>query len=392
MRRSVLGLTMAGAILGAMGIAAAFAASSDGKRGSCETGPATSCEEQAQRAAPGGGKGRKKTPTPTPTLVATATATATRTPTAAPTLTPTPTATPTSTPTPTPTPGTGGGATFAGCPVFPADNPWNQDISTAPVHPNSQNYINRITALGGNQHLHADFGSNTDWGIPFVVVPSTQPMVPINFTAYGDESDPGPYPIPLSAPIEGGSSSTGDRHVLAFQQGTCLLYELYRAFPRAGHWDADSGAKWDLESNALRPAGWTSADAAGLPIFPGLVRKDEVDSGRITHALRFTVSRTQRAYILPATHWASTSTDANLLPMGARLRLKAGYDISGYTGDARVILEALKTYGMIVADNGSNYFITGESNAAWDDDDLNQLKEVPGTAFEVVYTGDIVRP
>ncbi|MGH7751897.1 MAG: hypothetical protein ACREN5_03695 [Gemmatimonadales bacterium] len=276
--------------------------------------------------------------------------------------------------------------------MFPATNPWNQDISNAPLHPNSANYMNAIKSLGGNQFLHADFGSNTDWGIPFVVVPSGQAQLPIHFTAYGDESDPGPYPVPLNAPVEGGSASDGDRHVIAFQQGTCLLYELYRAFPRLGYWDADSGAKWDLRSNALRPAGWTSADAAGLPIFPGLVRRDEVQSGQITHALRFTVSRTQKAYVLPATHWASSYTDQNLPPMGLRLRLKASFDTGAYSGDARVILEALKKYGMIVADNGSNWYITGESNGNWDDDVLNQLKGVPGSAFEVVYTGEVVRP
>lgn len=275
---------------------------------------------------------------------------------------------------------------------MPANNPWNQDVSNLPLDPRSSQYISAISALGGNQFLHADFGSNTQWGIPFITVPSTQPLVPINFTLYGDESDPGPYPIPLNAPIEGGSSSTGDRHVLALQQGTCSLYELYRAFPRAGYWDAEAGAKWDLRSNALRPEGWTSADAAGLPIFPGLVRRQETQSGQITHALRFTVSRTQRAYIHPATHWASSYTDDNLPPMGLHLRLKANYDISGYSGDSRVVLEALKKYGMIVADNGSNWFISGESNGTWNDPDLNQLKSVPGSAFEAVYTGDVVQP
>jgi hypothetical protein len=276
--------------------------------------------------------------------------------------------------------------------VFPQDNAWNQDISGAALHPNSASYIRRIAALGGNQKLHADFGSNPEYGIPYVVVPSNQPGVPINFTAYGDESDPGPYPIPANAPVEGGSSSTGDRHVLVLQQGTCKLYEMYRAFKTATGWNADSGAVWNLNTGALRPAGWTSADAAGLPILPGLVRYDEVKSGQITHALRFTVSRTQKGYVLPATHWASSYTDADLLPMGARLRLRADFDTSGYSGDARVILEALKKYGMIVADNGSNWFITGATDSRWNDDDLNQLKNVPGSAFEVVSTGPIVKP
>ena len=281
---------------------------------------------------------------------------------------------------------------IGGCQVFPADNPWNMDISSAPVHPNSSQYMSRMAALGGNQKLHADFGSNPTYGIPFVVVPANQPMVPITFTAYGDESDPGPYPVPLNAPVEGGANATGDRHVLVLQQGTCKLFELYRAFQVGAGWNADSGAVFDLNSNALRPERWTSADAAGLPILPGLVRYDEVKSGKITHALRFTVSKTQKAYIHPAVHWASSITDASYLPMGARLRLRADYDISAYTGDTRVILEALKKYGMIVADNGSNYFITGATDSRWNDTDLNQLKTVPGSAFEVVYTGEIVKP
>lgn len=281
---------------------------------------------------------------------------------------------------------------IGGCQVFPQNNAWNQDISTVPLHTNSANFMSRIAALGGNQKLHADFGSDPTYGIPFVVVPQNQAMVPIAFTAYGDESDPGPYPIPATAPVEGGANATGDRHVLVLQQGTCKLYELYRAFKSGSGWNADSGAIWDLKTGSLRPAGWTSADAAGLPILPGLIRYDEVKSGKITHALRFTVASTQKGYILPATHWASSNTDANLLPMGARLRLKASFDISGYTGDTRVILEALKKYGMIVADNGSNYFITGATDSRWNDDDLNQLKTVPGSAFEVVNTGPIVKP
>ena len=333
-----------------------------------------------------------KTPTPTRT---TAPATATPTNTAVP-----PTATPTRpntpTPTPTATPTTPGGNVTApvigGCQVFPQDNAWNQDISNAPVSANSANYMARIAALGGNQKLHADFGADPTYGIPYVVVPAGQPMVPITFTAYGDESDPGPYPVPANAPVEGGANSDGDRHVLVLQQGACKLYELYRAFKNGSGWNADSGAVWNMNTGVLRPAEWTSADAAGLPILPGLVRYDEVKSGKITHALRFTVSKTQRGYILPATHWASSSTDTNLLPMGARLRLKASFDTSGYSGDARVILEALKTYGMIVADNGSNYFITGATDSRWNDDDLNQLKNVPGSAFEVVDTGPVVRP
>jgi hypothetical protein len=321
-------------------------------------------------------------------------ATATNTPkppTATPTNTPKPaTATPTATATNTPTGGLLTAPSIAGCQIFPQSNPWNQDISKLPVAANSANYMSKLAALGGNQKLHPDFGSNPAYGIPFVVVPSTQPLVPITFTAYGDESDPGPYPIPANAPVEGGANSTGDRHVLVLQQGTCKLYEMGRAFPNGSGWNADVGAVWNLVTGALRPATWTSADAAGLPILPGLVRYDEVKSGKITHALRFTVSQTQHGYILPATHWASSSTDPNLLPMGARLRLRADFDISGYTGDSKVILQALKTYGMIVADNGSNFFITGATDTRWNDTDLNQLKNVPGSAFEVVDTGPIV--
>jgi hypothetical protein len=298
------------------------------------------------------------------------------------------------TPEPTPaTPSPASAPTVGGCQVFPADNPWNTNISQMPVDPNSDAYIARIASLGGNQFLHPDFGSFAGYGIPFVVVPESQPFVPITFTAYGDESDPGPYPVPLDAPIEGGPDSDGDRHVLVLQQDACILYELYRAFQVDDGWEADSGATWDLSSNALRPEGWTSADAAGLPILPGLVRYDEAESGAINHAIRVTFSTTQRAYIHPATHWASSDTDPDLPPMGLRLRLKAGYDISGFSGHARVILEAMKRYGLIVADNGSNWFFTGASDSRWDDDDLNQIKEVPGSAFEVVDTGEpVVKP
>ncbi|MEX2246581.1 MAG: hypothetical protein WEC75_07830 [Dehalococcoidia bacterium] len=294
---------------------------------------------------------------------------------------------PLGTPTPTRTPALSGGApTIGGCSVFPANNPWNADVSGAPLHPNSGAYIGSILANRAN--VHPDFGSNPDYGIPYVVVPPSQPMVPITFTDYGDESDPGPYPVPLDAPVEGG----GDRHVLVVRQGECKLYELFVAEQSGAGWDAASGAVFDLNSNALRPEGWTSADAAGLPILPGLVRYDEVAAGAINHALRFTVQRSQRAYIHPATHFASSSTDPALPPMGLRLRLKASYDISGFDGQSRVVLEALKTYGMIVADNGSSWFITGARDPRWDDEDLNQLKSVPGSAFEAVYTGDLIGP
>jgi hypothetical protein len=280
-----------------------------------------------------------------------------------------------------------GTPTIGNCPVFPADNPWNTDVSQYPVDPLSDTYITSISA-DGDEYLHADFGSNPDYGIPYVVVPGDQPPVPITFTDYGDESDPGPYPIPPDAPVEAG----GDQHVLVIDGDNCYLYELYNASYNGDGWDASSGAVFDLLSNRLRPEGWTSADAAGLPIFPGLVRYDEVMAGEIRHALRFTVSRTQRGYIHPAVHYASDSNDPSLPPMGLRLRLRADYDISGFTGMSRVILEALRTYGMINADNGTSWFITGATDTRWDDEDLDQLKTVPGSAFEVVYTGEILRP
>lgn len=275
-----------------------------------------------------------------------------------------------------------GAPVIGGCAVFPADNAWNRDVSQDPVDPNSNNYINYL--LQSRTYLHPDFGSDEGtgelYGIPYIVVPAGEPEVPISFTAYGDQSDDGPYPIPLNAPIEGGS----DRHVLAVRSGECRLYELYRAFPQAGFWEADSGAIFDLNSNALRPAGWTSADAAGLPILPGLVRYDEVAAGAIRHALRFTVQSSQQAYVKPARHWASSNRNPNAPPMGLRLRLKASYDLSAFSGQARVILEAMKRYGLIVADNGSTWYVTGAADARWDNDDLNQIKTVPGSAFDVV--------
>ena len=280
--------------------------------------------------------------------------------------------------------------TLGGCPVFPANNPWNTKVNTLAVRPDSARLIANISSPGKTK-LHPDFGGGGAYGIPFLVVPATQPKVPINFTAYGDESDPGPYPIPATAPVEGGNASNGDRHVLVLQQGTCHLYELGRAFWATNHWNADVGVNWNLKSNALRPAGWTSADAAGLPILPGLVRYSEVAAGQINHAVRFTVPVTQAGYILPATHWASSSRNTALPPMGLRLRLKASFSLAGFHGESLVILKALKTYGMIVADNGSSWYITGAADPRWNDDDLNQLKSVPGTAFEAVYTGPVHR-
>ncbi len=279
-----------------------------------------------------------------------------------------------------------------GCPVFPANNPWNTDIwstSRYPVHSHSSRIIANINA-GGNRLLHADFGGGGAYGIPFVTVGNATRTWPIVYTEYGDESDPGPFPIPRNSPVEGGSSSSGDRHVIVVQRGACKLFELYRAFWRGNRWEADSGATWRLRTNELRPRGWTSADAAGLPIFPGLARCEEVESGAIRHALRVTFERTRKGWVSPARHYASSSTDSSRPAMGMRLRLRANYDISRFHGQARIVLVALKKYGLMVADNGSNWFITGAAEQCWDDDDLNQLKHVPGSAFEVVYTGRVV--
>jgi hypothetical protein len=272
------------------------------------------------------------------------------------------------------------------CPIFPASNSLNKDISRAPVDPNSAKYIESI---GAQVHLHADFGTPPGYGIPYTVVGAHQPKVPIHFTAYGEESNPGPYPVPPNAPVEG-AGEEGDRHVLVLQEGTCKLYELYAAQRRGSGWDAGSGAVFNLRSNALRPEGWTSADAAGLPIFPLLVRYPEVRSGRIDHALRVTVQRTQRGYVHPATHLASGDSDPNLPPMGLRLRLKASFSLAGYHGQALVVLRALKRYGLIVADNGSSWYITGAPSPRWQDEDLDQLKRIPGSAFEAVRSGPIL--
>ncbi len=272
---------------------------------------------------------------------------------------------------------------------FPDDNPWNKDISAVAVDPNSDNLI---ASIGLNTGLHPDFG--TYWegqpiGIPFTVVSANQPKININRFLYDDESDHGLYPIPPDAPIEGGPDSDGDRHVIVVDKDNWKLYELYRAFPVNGGWKADSGAIFDLSSNKLRPEGWTSADAAGLPIFPGLVRYEEVvEQKEIKHALRFTCRKTRRAYISPARHYASSSDDPNLPPMGMRVRLKADFDISPYPENVRVILKALKTYGMFVADNGSDWFISGAPDMRWDDEELSVLKNVKGRNFEVVKMGE----
>ena len=262
-----------------------------------------------------------------------------------------------------------------------------------PVDPNSANLI---ASIGLNTGLHPDFGTvynGAPNGIPYIVVSGTQPRVPINYTAYGDESDPGPYPVPPNAPIEGGPSSTGDRHVLIIDRDNWKLYELGYSFPisNGANWNANCGAIFDLNSNTMRPAGWTSADAAGLPIFPGLVRYGEVfEQGVITHALRFTVHDSRRAYVYPARHFASSDTNPNLPPMGMRVRLKASFDITGFSPRMQVILGALKKYGMMVADNGSNWYISGAPDPRWDDSELNALKTIKGSSFEVVQMGTLV--
>lgn len=273
-----------------------------------------------------------------------------------------------------------------GQPVFPNDNVWNTRIDHLPVDPQSTAYINRI---GPNDPVHADFGSGLynggPIGIPYVAVTAAQPKVPIWFQ-YWDESDSGPYPIPKNAPIEGGSRSKGDRHVLVVDTDNGLLYETWNSHPFFGgkFWLAGSGAKFDLNSNALRPDGWTSADAAGLPILAGLVRNDEVVAGEIRHALRFTVSQTRAEYIWPARHKASSSTDPDLPPMGQRFRLKADFNISGFSAANQVILTALKRYGMFLADNGSNWYLSGVPDDRWNNDDLHQLGQIHGTNFEAV--------
>jgi hypothetical protein len=296
-------------------------------------------------------------------------------------------------PQPQPIPDLGPGASLHGKQVFPYDNAWNEDISNSQVDPNSDNLI---AGIGANTNLHPDFG--TVWngapnGIPYIVVSGTQTKVPLNWTAYGDESDPGPYPVPPDAPIEGGPSSTGDRHVLVIDRDNWKLYELGYAFPvnNGASWNANCGAIFDLNSNALRPAGWTSADAAGLPIFPGLVRYDEVfEQQEIKHAIRFTAQITRRAYVAPARHWASSNTSVNRPPMGMKVRLKASFDISGFSPAMQVILRAMKKYGMILADNGSNWYFSGAPDMRWSDNELNQLKTLKGSDFEVVKMGTIV--
>ncbi|HEY3782963.1 MAG TPA: hypothetical protein VGL56_17915 [Fimbriimonadaceae bacterium] len=286
-------------------------------------------------------------------------------------------------------PDLGPGASLHGKQVFPNSDPWNTTIDTAAVDPNSANLI---ASIGLSTGLHPDFGANYGggpFGIPYIVVAGTQKLVPVSFQ-YASESDPGPYPIPANAPIEGGASSSGDRHVLVIDRDHWKLYETWSSYPQSnGSWQCGSGALFNLTAGTTRPAGWTSADAAGLPIFPGLVRYDEVSAGAINHALRFTVQTTRQGYVAPARHFASSNTSTNVPPMGMRVRLKANFNISSFPKDAQVILTALKKYGMMVADNGSNWFISGAPDARWNDNDMNTLKTVQGSNFEVVKMGPV---
>lgn len=286
----------------------------------------------------------------------------------------------------------GPNADLHGRQLMPADNPWNRDISREPVDPNSDTLI---ASIGRESRLHPDFGAGPDghwWGIPYVVVPGNQPKVPVEFDTKG-ESDPGPYPVPPDAPIEGGPKSEGDRHVLVLDRDHWLLYELFAAYPLDGgaRWKAGSGAIFDLNTGKSRPLGWTSADAAGLPILPGLIRYDEaVGAKKIAHAIRFTAQHTRHAFVAPATHYASASQDPSLPPMGLRVRLKAGYDISKFPPTDQVILTALKAYGMILADNGGNWFFDGAPDPRWNDNEIDLLKRVKGSDFEVVKMGEVV--
>ena len=272
------------------------------------------------------------------------------------------------------------------CPIFPTSNVWNRPIGSLPKHPRSKEIVK---AIGADRYVHADFGSGL-WdggpiGMPVTVVDSSEPTSFVDFL-YDDESDPGPYPIPPDVAIEGGLAADGDRHAIIVEQDSCTLYELFDLWPT---WDAGSGAIWDLGSNALRPRGWTSADAAGLPILPGLARYDEVASGEIDHALRFTVQRSRRAYVYPARHFASSYTGKNLPPMGLRLRLRSDFNVGSFPYQARIVLRALKRYGMIVADNGSSWYISGVPDPRWSNDQLHTLHRVKGSDFRVVDTSEL---
>lgn len=291
--------------------------------------------------------------------------------------------------------GAPGGTTTnpSSCAIFPADNPWNTPIDGLPVHPLSDTWI---ASIGLGTNLHPDFGTEyagAPNGIPFVIVPGDQPRVPVT-ARYDTESDPGPYPFPPDAPIEGGPYGDGDRHVIAVDLDDCKLYETWDSWPQDGgaSWQVGSAAIFDLTTNALRPDYWTSADAAGLPIYPALVKYEEVvEQGAVNHALRFTVSATQRAFIHPATHFASNSTDPGLPPMGMRVRLKADTDCSGFSQEIQVICATLKTYGMLLADNGSDWYVSGAPDPRWDDDALRDIRQLIGADFEVVDTGPLIQ-
>ena len=281
---------------------------------------------------------------------------------------------------------TGQGASLGGFVPFSSSSLWNTDISSAPVDANSSTIISKWV---GSVNVHPDWGTDPTYGIPYVVVDGTQSLVNVNLGAYGDESDAGPMPVPENAPVEGGSSSSGDRHVLVLDNGNCFLYELYNSSVDSnGSWNADSTAVWDLLGDERRPYTWTSADAAGLPIFPGLVRYDEVAAGKIQHAFRFTLPKTSAAFTPPASHSAATTSDSTAPPMGTRLRLKSSYDISGFSTQMQVILTAMKKYGLILADNGSALYVTGVSDSRWGSD-LDSLKTVPASAFEVVQISPV---
>jgi len=279
-------------------------------------------------------------------------------------------------------------ADLSGIAFFPTDNPWHFDVSKMPLDPNSAKLV---ASVGSGTALHPDFGTDlggVPWGIPYVLVDKTQAKIPVNYTDYGDESDPGPYPIPLNAFVEGGDPNKGDRHVLAVDKDAKILYELYVAIPRADHWDAACGAKFDLTSNTLRTDGWTSADAAGLPILPGLVRYDEIKRGVIDHAIRMTVDVSRKSYLWPARHQAGSTTSLDAPPMGQRYRLKATFDISGFPPAAQTVLTALKKYGAIVADNGGNWFLSGAPDSRYPDSEIDALKRVKGSDFEAVQSVD----
>jgi hypothetical protein len=285
-------------------------------------------------------------------------------------------------------------ASLNGFVPFPSNNLWNTNISSAPVDPNSANYIDYI---GAGVTLHPDFGAGLydgqSMGIPYQIEAGTQPLVPVKITEYASQSDPGPMPIPGNALIEGyPRPGNGDRHVLVLDQGGCWLYELYYAHLKDGNWYAGSTAIWDMTINEQRPYTWTSADAAGLPVFVGLVRYDEVAAGAINHAVRFTLPVTQEAFTPPASHWASSTTDANAPPMGMRMRLKAGFDISGFSAANQVILTALQQYGMILADNGSAIYITGMPDGHWNNNDLGALKSITASDFDVVQVDPLYTP